>query len=136
LTGLRSGELPGFRLVPGKESHGLPERQAAARVLELIGLSARAGAVVFGTSAVRAAAREGSVYRVILAEDAAAGQRHKLVPLLDARKIPYSIRFSQEELGAASGRAPVSAVGFSNSKLAARIGEILPRAAFGGTPGR
>jgi ribosomal protein L7Ae-like RNA K-turn-binding protein len=122
--------------VPGKDSHGRPAGAAASRVLETIGLSARAGALVYGTSAVRAAVREGSVRRVILAEDAATGQRHKLVPLLDARKIPYSISFTQEELGAATGRAPVSAVGFSNSNLAARIGELLSAGRGGGTPRR
>ena len=62
---------------------------------------------------------------VILAADSADGQRGKLIPLLDARRIPYYIGFSQEELGAASGRAPLSAVGFSNAQLAKRVDEML-----------
>jgi ribosomal protein L7Ae-like RNA K-turn-binding protein len=65
------------------------------------------------------------VHRVILATDAAAGQQAKLIPLLDARRIPYYIGFSREELGAASGRAPVSAVGLTNPDLAARAGQLL-----------
>jgi ribosomal protein L7Ae-like RNA K-turn-binding protein len=90
-------------------------------VLDLIGLSARAGAVISGTQAVRAAVREGGVCQVILAADAAEAQLGKLIPLLDARRIPYYRGFSQEELGAALGRAPVSAIGISNPQLGERI---------------
>lgn len=97
-------------------------------MLDLLGLSARAGAVVSGTNAVRSAAREGGIALVILAADAADGQRRKLTPLLDARRIPYHIAFSREQLGAATGRAPVSAVGLSNPKLAKRTGELLDAA--------
>ncbi|MEX2583070.1 MAG: ribosomal L7Ae/L30e/S12e/Gadd45 family protein [Gemmatimonadota bacterium] len=112
--------------VPGKSRGELPPRHVPARaVLDLVGLSTRAGALVSGTNAVRTAARDGNVRQVILAADAADGQRGKLIPLLDARRIPYHICFSQEELGAASGRAPVSAVGFTNTKLAERAGELL-----------
>lgn len=94
-------------------------------LLDLIGLSARAGALVTGTDAVRVALRDGSAHQVILAADAAAGQRNKLVPLLEARQIPFHIGFSREELGAATGRAPLSAVGLTNPELARRVGELL-----------
>jgi len=101
--------------------HGPPPRA----LLDLLGLSTRAGALVSGTNAVRAAVREGTVRQVILAADAAEGQRGKLIPLLDARRIPYYIGFSREELGAATGRAPVSAVGLTNAQLAARARSLL-----------
>jgi ribosomal protein L7Ae-like RNA K-turn-binding protein len=104
---------------------GPPPRVRARAVLDLLGLSARAGALVSGTGAVRAAARKGQLRQVILAADAAHGQRGKLIPLLDARQIPYHIGYTREELGAASGQAPVSAVGFSNPKLAERARELL-----------
>jgi ribosomal protein L7Ae-like RNA K-turn-binding protein len=94
-------------------------------VLDLLGLGARAAALVSGTEGVRKAAREGSVHQVILATDAAAGQRAKLIPLLEARRIPYHIAFSQVELGSAIGRAPVSAVGLSNRNMAGRIATLL-----------
>jgi ribosomal protein L7Ae-like RNA K-turn-binding protein len=94
-------------------------------VLDLLGLSTRAGAAVFGTDAVRSAVREGGVYQVLLAKDAAEGQQGKLIPLLDARRIPYYIGFSRKELGDATGRAPVSAVGLTNPKLASRMGELI-----------
>lgn len=94
-------------------------------MLGLLGLGARAGALVSGTQAVRAAAREGGIHQVILAVDTAAGQRAKLIPLLEARRIPYEIVFTREELGSAIGRGPVSAVGLSNPAMASRAGELL-----------
>jgi ribosomal protein L7Ae-like RNA K-turn-binding protein len=103
-----------------------PEARNPARaVLDLLGLGARARALVTGTQAVRAAARDGGVHQVILAVDAATGQRAKLVPLLEARRIPYEIVFTREELGSAIGRAPVSAVGFVNPAMGSRAGELL-----------
>ena len=102
-----------------------PQSRKVRAVLDLIGLSARARGLVAGTSAVRNAVREGSVTRVLLARDGAEGQRQKLIPLLDARRVPYQIVFTREELGTASGRPPVSAIGISNPGLASRIGELL-----------
>lgn len=112
----------------GSTPPGNPDARA---VLDIVGLSTRAGALVSGTQAVRAAVREGTVHQVILAGDAAEGQRRKLIPLLDARRIPYFIGYTQEELGAAIGRAPVSAVGISNAKLAARARDLLARGISG-----
>lgn len=74
---------------------------------------------------MRAAAREGTVRAVVLAIDAAEGQVGKLIPLLEARRIPYYRVFLREELGAACGRAPVSAVGLTHPKLAQRAGQLL-----------
>jgi ribosomal protein L7Ae-like RNA K-turn-binding protein len=104
---------------------GPPRRHPARALLDLLGLSARAGALVFGTDAVRSAVREGKVRLVVLAADAAAGQRAKLIPLLEARRVPYHIAHDRRDLGAATGRAPVSAIGFANPDLATRANELL-----------
>lgn len=95
------------------------------RVLDLLGLSARARALVTGTESVRQAVREERVHRVFLAEDAAPGQRQKLEPLLQARQVPSHILFSRVELGSAVGRSPVSAVGITDLNLARRLGEMV-----------
>jgi ribosomal protein L7Ae-like RNA K-turn-binding protein len=95
------------------------------RVLDLLGLSARARALVTGTESVRQAVREERVHRVFLAEDAASGQRQKLLPLLQARQVPFHILFSRVELGSAVGRSPASAVGITDLKLARRLGELV-----------
>lgn len=97
----------------------------ARAVLNLLGLGARAGALVFGTQAVRDAVRHGKVQLVIVAADAAAGQVGKLVPLLEARGIAYDVIFTREELGSAVGRGPISAVGVTNRSMANRAGELL-----------
>lgn len=109
---------------PGGVEGGQPAA-SPRRVLDLLGLSARAGAIVTGIDSVRQAAREDHVFRVILAEDAASGQQGKLVPLLDARKVPFHTLFTRDELGAALGRGSVSAIGITDGKLARRIGELV-----------
>ncbi len=109
----------------------------ARSVLGLLGLAARARTVATGTESVRNAVRAGKAHRVILAEDAAAAQRQKLVPLLDARRVPYHIVLSQDDLGRALGRNPVSAVGLLDPNLARRVAELLgalPGHRFHGEP--
>ena len=97
----------------------------ARSVLGLLGLAARARTVAAGTESVRDAVRAGKAYRVILASDAAAAQQQKLVPLLDARRVPYHIVLSRDDLGRALGRNPVSAVGLLDPNLARRVAELV-----------
>ena len=98
---------------------------AADRVLGLLGMAARAGAVISGTDRVREAARGEGVRLVLLARDASANSREKLVPLLTARGISHVIRYDRNELGAAIGRGPASAVGVMDRKLADRLQVLL-----------
>ena len=97
----------------------------ARRVLELLGLAARAGGIITGIDAVRRGAREDQVFRVILADDAAPGQQGKLTPLLEARQVPFHTLFTRDELGSATGRGPVSAIGITDSNFARRTGELV-----------
>ena len=108
-----------------RAGYGTSEAVATRRLLDLLGLAARAGQVVTGTEAVRGGVREDKLRRVILASDAAPTQRKKLEPLLIARGVPYHSMFTQAELGAAMGRAPVSAVGLGDANFARRAGELL-----------
>ena len=94
-------------------------------MLRLLGLATRAGAVLPGTDRVREAARAGALQYAILASDASDNSRDKLVPLLNAKKIGYAIAYDRDSLGAAVGRAPVSAVGITETKLATRVREML-----------
>ncbi|MDQ3556759.1 MAG: L7Ae/L30e/S12e/Gadd45 family ribosomal protein [Gemmatimonadota bacterium] len=105
---------------PVSFAHAAAER----RVLEMLGLAARAGALVTGTDAVRRSVREGAVQVVLLATDASPTQRQKLLPLLQARGVESLLRFSRERLGAAVGRGAVSAVGVCNEGFARRIAEL------------
>ena len=109
-----------------REGGDEPARRAAARrVLDLLGLAARASGIVTGIDAVRRAAREDHVFRVILADDAAPGQQGKLTPLLEARRVPFHTQFTRDELGGATGRGPVSAIGITDRNFARRTGELV-----------
>ena len=89
--------------------------------LGLLGMATRAGAVVPGTERVREAARAGTLRLAVIAADASANSRGKLLPLLAARGISHVIRFERSELGAAVGRGPLTAVGVVDAALAARL---------------
>ncbi|HEX2091398.1 MAG TPA: L7Ae/L30e/S12e/Gadd45 family ribosomal protein [Longimicrobiaceae bacterium] len=101
----------------------LPE-SAEEDLVGLLGLAARAGAVSTGTDGVRRDVRDGRVAGVILAADGSPTQHRKLIPLLEARGIPYRILLSRERLGAATGNAPVSALGLTNRGFALRAAEL------------
>lgn len=98
------------------------------RILNLLGLGARAGSVLPGTERVREAVRHGDVKLVILAADASDNQRYKLLPLLETSGVAYTTRFERVQLGIAIGRAPVSAVGVVDPALARRIRSLLDAA--------
>jgi ribosomal protein L7Ae-like RNA K-turn-binding protein len=91
----------------------------------MLGLAARAGAVIPGTERVREAARSGTLHFVLVAADLSANSRDKLLPLLNARQIPYAIVSDRDALGGAVGRAPLSALGITERKLADRVVQIL-----------
>jgi ribosomal protein L7Ae-like RNA K-turn-binding protein len=97
-----------------------PERA----LLDLVGLAARAGALVHGTDATRRAVREGGVLFVLVAADGAPGQVSKLVPLLEARGVPYAHTLSRAALGAATGREFVSAIGITQDGFARRARQL------------
>jgi ribosomal protein L7Ae-like RNA K-turn-binding protein len=91
----------------------------------MLGLAARAGAVIPGTERVREAARSGSLHFVLVASDLSDNSRDKLLPLLESRQVPYAIVSDRNALGGAVGRAPLSALGITERKLAARVKEII-----------
>ena len=108
---------------------GLMRRATATEAaLRLLGLAARAGAVLSGTERVREGARNGSVAFVLLAEDGSPTQRDKLQPLLAAKGVQYRTGGSRAELGLAIGRAPASAVGITDARLAERIAALVDSA--------
>jgi ribosomal protein L7Ae-like RNA K-turn-binding protein len=90
----------------------------------MLGLAARAGALLPGTDRVREAVRSGSLHFVLIASDASENSRDKLLPLMDARQVPYAIVFDRNVLGGAVGKAPLSAVGITDTKLASRVREL------------
>ncbi|MGH7444234.1 MAG: L7Ae/L30e/S12e/Gadd45 family ribosomal protein [Longimicrobiales bacterium] len=100
----------------------MPATEAALR---LLGLAARAGAVLSGTERVRVAARAGTVRFVLVAGDISANTRDKLIPLLEARGIRYREVATRAVLGMAVGRPPASALGIVDAGLAGRVAGLL-----------
>ena len=93
--------------------------------LRLLGLAARAGAVVTGTERVRDGVRDRSLAFVLVAADASANSLDKLVPTLEASGIPYAVRYERIQLGEAVGRSQLSAVGLLDASFAARLQELI-----------
>jgi ribosomal protein L7Ae-like RNA K-turn-binding protein len=91
----------------------------------MLGLAARAGAVLPGTERVREAARGDGLFFVFVANDASDNAQDKVVPLLQSRQIPYAVVFDRDALGAAVGRAGISALGITDTKLASRVKQLV-----------
>ena len=102
--------------------------------LRLLGLARRAGAVVSGTEAVRGAIRQGEARLILMAEDASVPQMDKVRRTLRNRPVPQVILGDRAILGAAVGRAPVSAVAVTGVSFAKELQRKL-NFEGGGAPG-
>lgn len=113
-------------MTPGTPDEPARTAKTPERALgDLLGLAARAGGLAHGTGATREGVRDGEVRVVLLAGDAAPAQARKLVPLLQARGVPFHVCLSRNELGGAIGRGPVSALGITNDSFARRAAELV-----------
>lgn len=103
----------------------LGDRATDARILRLIGLGVRSRGVVVGVEQVRDAAKKGKLVLALVAPDASANSREKVVPLLRARGIKFVQGPSAAELGAAVGREQTAAVGVIDPQLANGIQKLV-----------
>ncbi len=99
--------------------------RANEAALRLLGLAARAGAVLSGTERVRDAARAGTLQFVVVAGDISANTRDKLIPLFEANGVRYQEVGTRADLGDAVGRPPASAVGITDAGFARRVAGLL-----------
>ena len=95
------------------------------KVAGLIGLGLRGRNVVVGVEQVRVAAVKNRLAYAMVAPDASANSRDKLVPLLNARRVRFGEALSAGELGAAVGRDTTAAVGIVDGTLARGIRELV-----------
>jgi ribosomal protein L7Ae-like RNA K-turn-binding protein len=101
------------------------ERPAPAEAfLRVLGLAARAGAIVPGTERVREAVRAGKALFVVVAADVSENSGDKLVPLLTSRGVRHVVRYDRLELGAAVGKSPLAAIAVTDPSLAGRLAEL------------
>lgn len=94
-------------------------------MLRLIGLGVRARTVVVGVEQVRVAAKKGNLVFAVVAPDASANSRDKVVPLLRARGVNFVEGPTAAELGAAVGREQTAAVGVTDAELARGIRALV-----------
>ena len=90
-------------------------------VLGLLGLGVRAGSVVIGVDAVRAALQAGKCACVVVASDATPRADEKVVRLARAKGVPLVDGPSATVLGERLGRPPVMVVGIRDRALAAGV---------------
>ena len=104
-------------------------KEAAERVLRLVGLGVRSRGAVVGVEQVRDAARRGKLALAIVAGDASRHSIAKVVPLLEAKRVRIIEVASARALGQAAGRDQTAAVGIVDGQLAKGIRELveLPR---------
>jgi ribosomal protein L7Ae-like RNA K-turn-binding protein len=95
------------------------------KLLGLVGLGARARNVVVGVERVRDAVRRGKVRVAIVAPDASRHSRDKVVPLLQARRVPIIEGPTAAALGGAVGRETAAAVGVTDRQLAIGVQRLV-----------
>ena len=78
--------------------------------LQILGLARRAGAVAPGTAATRRSISQGEARLVLMAEDASLAQLDKIRRTMRKRIIPQVLLGDRTTLGAAIGKAPITAV--------------------------
>ncbi|RMH22256.1 MAG: hypothetical protein D6701_01520 [Gemmatimonadetes bacterium] len=106
---------------PGTTPRTRTTRRTATEALGLLGLARRAGAVEVGTEAARRALREGTARLVLIARDAAEGQRRKVVQRLRHGEVPYRVVGTREELGRAVGAPAASALAVTGASFARQL---------------
>jgi hypothetical protein len=101
----------------------LPERIAEAirsRILSLLGIAAKAGALVSGWNGVKA--KWGRLKLVLIAGDASQGALRRF-----ARSDRAYVGLTKEELGRAIGKSPRSVIGITDGRLAEQLERELRR---------
>jgi ribosomal protein L7Ae-like RNA K-turn-binding protein len=87
--------------------------------LGMLGLGARAGSLVAGTSGVRAALQRGEVALVVVAEDHGPRTEEKVLRLARGKGVRTVTGPGSVELGRRIGRGAIQCVGVRDERLAA-----------------
>ncbi len=99
-----------------------------ARLASMIGLCRRAGRLGCGTDIVTGALKTGGVHLVLLAKDPSARTKKVVSDKCAFYKTDLiEIPLTREELGAACGKAPLSAVAVSDPNFASAIAALAGR---------
>lgn len=94
------------------------------RILGLIGLSAKAGKVNFGSDSVEAEIKKRKIKLVIIAEDSSERTKDKFKKLSENYNIPYLVIGNIEELSKAIGKSNKAVIGIKDLNLSNQIQKI------------
>ncbi len=92
-------------------------RPGPERLLGLLGLGRRSGAVLLGVDRVRAGLQAGTVRCLVVASDLSPRARDKVVRLARARRVPLLAGPSADQMGARLGTPAVMVVGVLDQAL-------------------
>lgn len=104
---------------------------ASRKLLGLVGLGVRGRLAVVGVQMVREAALKGKLAYAIVAPDVSRHSLDKIVPLLEAKRIRYTMGPGASELGQAVGKEQTAVVGIVDWKLARGVRAIVEAADAG-----
>lgn len=94
--------------------------EAEPPALRLLGLAARAGALIYGTDLVRRAVKAGKIHLAIVASDISDNTREKLHSL-ELSGVSVIEGPDRGELGALVGKGPLSVIGVVDGQFAERL---------------
>ena len=103
------------------------DRVVERRLLGLLGLGVRGRLAIVGVERVRDAALKGRLALAVVAPDASQHSLHKVIPLLEAKRIQVIEGPAAATLGAAVGRETTAAVGVVDRQLARGIRALVAR---------
>lgn len=103
------------------------------RLLGLLGLGVRGRGAVVGVERVRDAAKRGTLAVAVVAPDASRHSLDKVVPLLEARRVPMFVGPSATALGHAVGKEATAVVGVIDRSLAAGVLALCGASSEGNT---
>ena len=96
-------------------------RNLRLRILNLIGMSRKAGAIVSGSNTVLQELAKPSASLLIVATDAAAGTADKILNRAKGANVPFFRLFDKQTLGSAVGRDERSHLVLTNKKFARNL---------------
>ena len=120
----KSPRSPRPQRSPNEPRSELSAAARKARMAALVRQARRAGRIVIGVRLNKAAAREGRVAAVLVAEDLAAARRDTLSESWRAQGLPVYRGWSKDELGELAGRPAVAVLGVSDRNIAAGLAQI------------
>ena len=97
------------------------------KILGLIGLSARAGKICFGTDSTKQEVEKRKAKLIIVAENSSDRTKRKFIQLCEKNNIPILIYSNIDDISKAIGKENKAVIGIKEENLAKEIEKIYNR---------